>query len=173
MRRSCNTREVVQAFSAFLHGECGRLFSGLDSLLYQSNLRDISALSVLPGAADVVQPLWGACVAHFKRFSSESQWVIFAQLDIYLHLKLSQYDMKHPCWLLVLQHVPCCLGDNSTTQTPLITDTVSGYQIPCVQLVLKCNHGVVSFMLSHETKTTHTHTTQYINVWLNPRCCSW
>lgn len=72
-RQSCNTREVVQAFSAFLHSEGGGLFSGLDSLLYQSNLQDIFTLSVLPGADGVVQPLihsdstlWHRAVEHIK-----------------------------------------------------------------------------------------------------------
>lgn len=57
VRQICNTGEVVQAFSAFLQSEGGGLFSGLGSLLYQSNLQDIFTLSVLPGAGNVVQPL--------------------------------------------------------------------------------------------------------------------
>ncbi len=55
-RQCCNTEEVVQTFSTFLHSESGRRFSRLDPWLYQSNLQDIFTLSALPGAGCGVQP---------------------------------------------------------------------------------------------------------------------
>lgn len=46
----------MQTFSAFFHSEGGKLFSGAIAM-YQSNVRDIFTLSVLPGASCVAQSL--------------------------------------------------------------------------------------------------------------------